>query len=109
MMRITNEIKALHTSGLYAGSGNDTIKTSIINIILLPFTILIKCILFVFKSISFILGNNNHTYTSSSHYYSGTRRKPLSNDERLKIFSGRLAHDKNDPTVPKELRDKLNY
>lgn len=108
-MKMMSEIKALHTSGIYANSGNETIKNSLIDILLLPFKLFIKSIMFILKIFSFCFGSGSSGSTNATHFYSGHRRKPLTNDERLRIFAGRLGYNKNDPTVPKELRDKLKY
>lgn len=108
-MNTLEEIKALHTSGIYAKSGNETIKESIIKIILLPITIIVKIILLAFKTVTFYFGNYSANKDYVPHHHGGVRRKALSNDERLRIFSGRLGYNKNDPTVPNELRDKLKY
>lgn len=108
-MSAVAEIRALHQKGMYSEYGNDVIKESIVKLILSPLTLLLKCLKVLFKIITFSFGGSKHRGVSTPNYNSGTRQQPLTNEEKLNIYSARLGYDKNDESVPESLRDVLKY
>ena len=109
-MTIVEEIKYLHTDGVFKNETNQAIKVTLMNMLLAPVTLTLKLLWFILKGISKIIGFGLWMVFGKQTTFKTPPKDPIEGrfhedphiNKTLHDYRGRLKH--NPQSVPKHMR-----